>query len=966
MLLCAGLALAAPAYAEDLDLGPRPTNGPDAVSGLPARASAVVHEMACGDELEFLNRFAEMDFINRAPSATQENQEWPIGHLMAKAAFITGAYQVQVEGPGLGEALADYPDGTCVAIEPTADIEPWRGQFLAADDQEQFEGARQRWDAIQTAKRSNSYIALISAMNVGLQARYTALFGPACARPTAALLQRPLFGEPPVTFSLTPACLMAQIKVVVTHPGHGAWRIVEGKKVPRMPGTSAGKLPCPTDWALVNEGLWPGDWTMPWDGLKGVEGDWDMAVIEYTRLAHLIYRARAGREGGIATDADAALDKLNRWLLSLKGGTARELYHPFWSCGNPANSFGSAEDYVDDNDVYNQDLQQTVSGKEEGKSSFWKKLWKFLRFLIVVAAIAFAIGAVLGALTAGLGAALAAGAAAAAAALTAILLVIAFATMWVAGIEETENHLFMQNTSIYLKNKLMMAELKAAGNREGFDEIADKNEEVRKWLLHRMQRVVREDFVEYNSKPYSRLSHQAILNLADYACDVSWAWENSRQPPPSERGCDDRDHAVQTAAASVYDLSAAKVALGSNQGRRMIPFRRLMGENTQYRDTWLDEDYKKCPQGCPHPPKRFLDLGGGADHMLAALQLWAGTTQHGPGGMASDASLGQMLWHATSRYRPHEIILDLAVDKSTPLEQGFHYGGDEHYSSGPRWLLTAGGTSTHAAQGLRLNYGWLGLLGANFNLYAFSPTEDKGVGVPTSLTVAGTAARRDTYTELLRFEGKPEKWGNDGNKVMQSFSHNKCVTANFACGLRPEEPSAVRRCLQPVPDLTVPRNLRFLSSSACPEYVDNDGDPSNDFFLTTFRGVCRKGIHECDYNTWGFIEVTPASAFNGSFADYQKAVIDRNRVHFKRWTEDDGVSTLEFWSVARNQSISFQPYDEDFDEDCRACGAVVNGSDDGRFTITNPRRPGQSIVIDFTDEDNPRRRGEGGLSLGTP
>src|SRR5262249_40265161 len=160
--------------------------------------------------------------------------------------------------------------------------------------------------------------------------------------------------------------------------------------------------------------------------------------------------------------------------------------------------------------------QQTVSGQNDSEPSFWEKLWHFLRWLLIIAAIAYAVGLIIGAL-AGVGGAVAT--AAAFAATWAFVLAVGFVTVWTGGIEETEDHLFMQNSSKYIKNKLMLAELRQSGDHKGFDKVADENEDVREWLLKRMHRVVKGDFVEYNARPYSRLSHQAILNLLDFACE---------------------------------------------------------------------------------------------------------------------------------------------------------------------------------------------------------------------------------------------------------------------------------------------------------------------------------------------------------------------------------------------------------------------------------------------------------------
>ena len=900
------LATSAHGKVDELDLGAVPTSGPNAVASQQQRDSRIVHAFACDDEETFLARY-------QSSQATADG--WPTGHMMAKAAYASGRYMPA----GVVERIP-----ACSTTEDAPDYEAWKSVIAGAtfahfdDSSNTFKGADQ-WAPVDAATAGAAKVAaLVGALNDF----YAALFGSACTRVAT------VDASGAVAIALSPGCLMRQVRVVATDKQLGAWKIVNGQRVPRNPGTSADKLPCVSDW--------------PSKPLSGTEGDWDMGVIEYSRLAHLIYVAKSARPDIVGDDADAALDKLNRWLLTLRGGPARELYDVFWSCGNPANSFGSADDYVNDNDVYNNDTQQTVSGKNEGSESFWEKLWHFLRLLIIIAAAAFVAGLIIGAL-AGVGGA--AAIAAEAAAIGGLLLAVGFATVWTGGIEETENHLFMQNSSKYIKNKLMMAELRQGGDHKGFDKVADENEEVRKWLLKRMRRVVKEDFVEYNARPYSRLSHQAILNLLDFACEVSWGWDSAAWPPRGgDRSCDPKDQAIWTAATSVYDLSAAKISLGSNQGRRLIPFRRLVEANMQFHDE----------------PRYFHDMGGNADHLIAALQAWTASTLHGKDHKASASSIEEMMWYATSRYVPHEMILDLAVDKSSLIEQAYTHGGYEAYSSGPRWLLTAGGDSTHAAQGLRVNWLPFGVFGADFNIYAFSPSNDKGAGVPTTLMVDGTSDRRDTYTSFLRFEGDIEDWGTDDGKPLKSFSHNRCVSGNFACGLRLEIPDPIKGCLKPaVSNPDAPAGLKFISSADCPEYSRPGG--GDDFFVVVYEGACSG----CDYANWGFLEVVEAKDYSGSVQLYQDQAIAGNKSNMSDWIKSNGKDTLAYYSVARKRTYKFKPSNEDFDQDCRACGSVVEG-DDATFKIKNPRRPGQAIRIDYSDDMNPKRTGEGGLTLASP
>ncbi|MEZ0168343.1 hypothetical protein [Microvirga sp. TS319] len=761
---------------------------------------------------------------------------------------------------------------------------------------------------------------------------YVALYGPACR--DAFQARRAGEFAVQIVLALSPACLIAQVRTVVMNPDLGAWEFKDGRRIPKYPGTSADKLPCILD--VVTTGSFT---------VMDAAGDWDMSVIEYTRLARLLEQAIT-IDARVEGDARQAIGKIDRELLTLRGGPARETYDLVFSCGNKTNSFGTADEYVADDEHYDQEQQRAISGENVDESSTGDDIWRFLRFLLIVAAVALVAGAILGALAGGLGGGLAAGLAAAAAVAGAIVVVSAFTTLWVAGIEETENHLLMQNSSIYLKNKRMMEELRISENRDGFDEIAGKTEDVRQWLLERLQRIVEEDFVEYNAKPYARLSHAAILNLIDDACRLGWSWERVE-----DTGCHERDQAIVTAAAAVFDLSAVKAAIGSSQGRRIVPFRRLAKVNMLSR-------------GAPgHPPLPLTDFIGNADHLLAALQFWTGDTRQGPDGRASYGSTEEMLWHATSRYRPHALILDLAIHKTGPYEQTYTYEGYERYSGGPGWQLTAGGDSTGYAQGLRMNLGWLGLVGIQFTIYPTGPADDKGVGVPTTLMIGAAAARRATYPNFLRFEGTPELFDAGADPPVASFSNNRCVTGSFACGIRFEIPEPIADCLTPARTQPWSMFLSFMDAASCPELRDGDERSDNDIYLAVWKSSCHaRGTNPaCEERDWGFVEVAQRSQFP-TIQAYEDAFVAANRDRFRSWNQSFGEGDLTFWSITQNREIKFSPMDEDFDADCRACGTFVNHESGARITIRNPAVPGR-IFIDLNNEEAPVRNGEDGVIL---
>ena len=118
-------------------------------------------------------------------------------------------------------------------------------------------------------------------------------------------------------------------------------------------------------------------------------------------------------------------------------------------------------------------------------------------------------------------------------------------------IPESENHRLMIETSRYLTNADIIARLEA----EGYDHVDDVRHdqgEVHDWLLHRLQDIAARDFQEYNARPYTRYSLNAVLNLHDFA---------------AVKG----DKVLADAARIVLDLSEAKFAATSNRGRRIVP-----------------------------------------------------------------------------------------------------------------------------------------------------------------------------------------------------------------------------------------------------------------------------------------------------------------------------------------------------------------------------------------------------------
>jgi hypothetical protein len=513
----------------------------------------------------------------------------------------------------------------------------------------------------------------------------------------------------------------------------------------------------------------------------------------------------------------------------------------------------------------------------------------------------------------------------------------------------------------HLTNQLMIDGL---ADKDEIEKVKSYQRIIREWLLQRLQRITKNDFMEYNAKPYHRLSTAAILNIYDFA-----------------RHLDDpkrKDVELKTAARIVLSYASAKAALGSNQSRRIVPFRRLI-ETNRY------EIFGPSPEGLK--PRRITDFNSGADHQVAAMLLFSGQTQQLPRNdfgkpLLASESTGEMIWEATSSYQPHEIILDLAINRSVPYEQRFHHAGYEIYSSGPGFLVTAGGVMTPHALGMLLTpFDFNITPPAGFRL----KNADRGVGVPTTLMVA-SGARQLGRNDFIRFEGaygeisheernydisdlecetvkvKAEK---DGCKRNLTNDHNLCVRKGFACGMNLRMPLGIDElCVRPAPNV-VPE-WEFMDSKVCSIYKD-----AAPFFLVVFRRPCPPSDEYCKDN-WGFFEAVPRPV-GVSFSDFVRQTVERNplallesasSMHgvYNSWRGERITYSIRAHLVDSDRSgiVSVNNVvEKDIGDWALAEGDAIKADDQGKITIRSPGResaPGSvmSIKIDFTDWENPK------------
>lgn len=261
----------------------------------------------------------------------------------------------------------------------------------------------------------------------------------------------------------------------------------------------------------------------------------------------------------------------------------------------------------------------------------------------------------------------------------------------VANVEETENHRLNIESARYLTNQLNYDE----GPHPYFDNNANG---MTDFLLDRLQGFLKNDFKEFNARPYARYSLTAVQNLYDYA----------------------RDPRVKTAAQLVLDYVSAKYAVSASESRRDSPFRRLADH---YRSDLFHEQ--------SDPLK---------DRMMAIYGPPIVLDELSPAGYLPRGSASELMLAGISTYRPSDVVSDLVLNPDhRSFYQRIKHAGAEVYSAEPDFLITGGGQKTGPAY----TAAWV-----------FSTSVDKGIVVPTSLMPTGHGISID---QMIHFAGGSTK-----------------------------------------------------------------------------------------------------------------------------------------------------------------------------------------------------------------
>ena len=629
-------------------------------------------------------------------------------------------------------------------------------------------------------------------------------------------------------------------------------------------------------------------------------------------------------------------------------------------CGNQENSTGSAQERADAHSW----LDDTLSDLADLRNWFAEHLWLILAALAILGLLA-GILAALAPVLAGIGA----------------LGAIIGAAVLFLRFPETENHRFMIKSSRYLNNQIIISDLdKSGGDASRF---RGYQQQLKDLFLAQFQDILKNDFEEYNSRPYTEYSLNAVLNLAQFA----------------------QDEDVRLAARMSLDYVAAKFAAGSNQGRRLVSFRRRM-----------DAIVLKSEAG-------LFDVLFRGDHVTAYMFFHHGQTQQMWDDLFNELTkkdaarqpqrnllprdlVAQMVRIASASINPEdapspddlsglpvppEITLSIAIDKSMTYEQRIKIkaAGIEIYSSGPGWLISAGGIEAPAK-----NVAFLDAGGLPIPLSPLSSRDDSGAAWPTVMLMTG-ATSKVHIRDLFRVEGllihyydsKTPTSADDPS--LQTYQGNACVGVGFACGYNVKLPLHFDRSSNDpglcTDSLVDNGNWTFIDTSKCIWYNDANRNAASPAFVALYRQPCGAGM-KCD--NFGLFEVIDASdpAFalvndDRKFSTFQTRVLSNG---FNLATVSgsflgiggtvatgtyktvklgsNGIPhTIAFQGVFSNSADKSMSVITSIDGANRAAdsdwnlaeGDLIRADRSGRVEIG--RSGGTLLILDMTDKDHPKR-----------
>jgi hypothetical protein len=346
----------------------------------------------------------------------------------------------------------------------------------------------------------------------------------------------------------------------------------------------------------------------------------------------------------------------------------------------------------------------------------------------------------------------------------------------VADIPETENHVLMIATARYLTNQLLYPRF--LGQTIDFDNRRNGNADdsvptCMEQVLYLLRNKLRDDFAEYNAKPYQEETRWALLNLFSYAYDAE----------------------VRLAAGMVLDYVSAHIAVSSCDLRRMVPFRRRNEEINWGADSadlgFMDVSLLDAHGADPMAAHFALHSGNTRAYQLPDNRMWPGDSTGARPWPWAIAPLGasNFFLEAFCDHRLAPSVHDLFVnDLHRRFFQRFHRksmldepGGQrncdnmEIYAGSPSYLISAGGRPAIWVIPGKMGHGY----------------QDQNLGVAVPISFMPTGASPDpavstsdsgSLIQILQISATPAP-ENGIEYADQGATENYGVAPDFACGV---------------------------------------------------------------------------------------------------------------------------------------------------------------------------------------
>ena len=553
-------------------------------------------------------------------------------------------------------------------------------------------------------------------------------------------------------------------------------------------------------------------------------------------------------------------------------------------------------------------------------------------------------------------------------------------------IGETENHILTIHTARYLTNQLLyqqdLVDKRDSTDRDNRHNGDGRRPSCTELMLYLLQGILRDDFSEYNAKPYQNETRSALLNLCSYAYD----------------------HEVRLAARMVLDYISAHIAVSSCDLRRMVPFRRLNKNEHVTRLSGVETDYMGVG---------LLDTSLGADPMSEPFAIQAGNTRAyatpnftlfppdfrwaaRPWNWSIASDGGPAVAEALSDYRLPPPIHALfvndshrrffqrlhrvkrfdevegagALDEDARGISGRNADNMEIYCGSPSYLITAGGAPSSFA----IDPGPSLLVEEGRK----KSEQQLGVAVPTSFMPTGIIdpGTQNSAKDLIQFGAFSEGFSfvQDGELVQSSPTvANYGVAPDFACGHKMNLPSWV------LGDGQADGQFLFINRGS-PVPLPNVVTEPPGFYLAIFNEGEFPFLEAFD--TWLHRDVT--------FQDFKRRVKETNQniriennVPFSYTTQNGNRLLCVIWKDGKREndavhgarilSIEYgagnpvvrDPHDRLGDAgnitDRFLNGTILNSTGEAKIEISNPsfESPG-TIALDMDDQWHPKRTSETG------